>query len=105
MTKPSDYQVSHREQACSFSHMGNCLNDVVGHHIRVSGLCGTGMKPADYLAIPVCHNHHQDCHSLKITQREQEATLMQYWMERLIQEHGRAKAFEMMGTAFFAWLP
>lgn len=91
---------------CSFRSYGRCSGDVVQHHVRIKGLCGTGMKPPDWSTIPVCNAHHTgsySCHHGDISQKEQEDALVLYWIEVLTQQHGRAKAFEMMGIAFDGW--
>ena len=101
MSKTSEYQESHRTQQCSFIGMGGCFGDVTGHHLRIAGVTGTGIKAPDHMAIPCCMTHHSACHAGHISQQEQEDALALYWIERLTQEHGRAKALEMMGVAFW----
>ena len=32
------------------------------HHVRFSNNSGTGIKPSDTWAIPLCHNHHVAIH-------------------------------------------
>ncbi len=98
------YQRSHHEQLCVFSPSG-CFGDVVGHHVKVAGLSGMGVKAPDYCVIPVCHKHHELCESNVIPKRHQVRELLNYWLERLTQEHGQAKAVDMMGRAYWAALP
>ena len=47
------------EQPCIY-----CGKDSPAHHLRILAL-GTGMgkKAPDYFTLPVCYEHHQECHS------------------------------------------
>lgn len=48
-----------REQPCAF-----CGGQSEPHHLRSVGLgTGTGYKASDILTIPVCRNHHEQCHN------------------------------------------
>lgn len=32
------------------------------HHVRMDSHAGTGVKPSDYLVVPLCHTHHSELH-------------------------------------------
>jgi len=36
---------------------------VVAHHVRILGNGGTGLKPSDFLTVPLTHEHHMALHS------------------------------------------
>jgi len=95
----SDYQKSHKDQACVFC--GSQDETIVGHHVRIKGLCGTGMKPHDVFAMPVCHIDHEHCHSGFHNMKRQKEKLLKYWMERLIQKHGEKRAWELVGLDIY----
>ena len=40
--------------------------DTEAHHIRFSYNSGTAKKPGDIWAIPLCHKHHADFHTMGI---------------------------------------
>ncbi|MHB8727610.1 MAG: hypothetical protein ACYC9K_01075 [Sulfuricaulis sp.] len=46
-------------QPCAAAHFGDCEGDVVAAHVRrIANGAGTGLKPNQYSAIPLCHKHH-----------------------------------------------
>lgn len=48
-----------RRQPCAAAHLGGCDGDVVAAHVRrIANGAGTGIKPNNYSAIPLCHKHH-----------------------------------------------
>jgi len=50
------------EQPCIY-----CGKESQAHHLRVYSLgAGAGKKAPDYFTLPVCYEHHAECHSLEI---------------------------------------
>lgn len=48
-----------KSQPCAAEHLGDCNGDVVAAHVRrIANGAGTGIKPNNYSAIPLCHKHH-----------------------------------------------
>ena len=48
-----------RSQPCAAKHLGDCDGDIVAAHVRrIANGAGTGIKPDNYSAIPLCHKHH-----------------------------------------------
>jgi hypothetical protein len=37
-------------------------DEIQAHHIRIGSNSGTGLKPSDYRAIPLCQTHHAESH-------------------------------------------
>jgi len=95
--RSASYQRSHNEFPCIFC--GSNDETVVGHHVRIAGTCGAGLKPSDIQVIPVCSNDHERCHSGAYGIERQTEKLLQYWLHRLTEKHGMAKALEKMGAA------
>ncbi len=50
-----------RELPCAAT---NGFDDVVAHHVRCLGGGGTGIKPSDYLCVPLTAEEHAKLHSL-----------------------------------------
>lgn len=98
--KNKAYQKSHQDQPCTYSSY-ECFGDVVGHHVRVAGCCGTGKKMSDAVVIPVCVFHHRLCDARQISTSNQLNEWMKYMLERLTQEHGQAIAVEKLGRLYF----
>jgi len=96
------YQASHHDQPCVFCGIQN--ETVVGHHVRIKGTCGTGIKPSDFQVIAVCSADHAHCHSGLHSIERQTEKMLQYWLERLTQEYGQAEAIEIMGKAYWEGL-
>jgi|TARA_R100001530_G_scaffold101247_1_gene70388 hypothetical protein len=47
------------EQPCIY-----CGRDSQAHHLRIMALgSGMGKKVPDYFTLPVCYEHHAECHS------------------------------------------
>jgi len=93
------YQNSHNHYPCVFCGIEN--GTVVGHHVRIKGTCGTGLKPSDIQVIPVCYVDHAHCHDGLHTIERQTEKLLQYWLLRMTEKYGRAKAIERIGVAIW----
>lgn len=39
-----------------------CNGDVTWHHVRTAENSGTGIKPSDFITVPVCDAHHRAAH-------------------------------------------
>ena len=46
------------------------LGNVIPHHVRLPGTCGTGHKPSDWLAVPMDYEEHQRIHTEGLTADE-----------------------------------
>jgi hypothetical protein len=44
--------------------------DIVPHHVRMAGWCGTSLKPPDYFAVPMNWEIHQKRHAKSWTVEE-----------------------------------
>lgn len=98
--RDKEYLRSAKDEVCTYAHLGGCYGDVVMHHIRVAGMCGTGQKMGDQYTIPVCHHHHQMCDKREIPTSDQLQEMVAYWLHRLTKKHGVVKALTMMGEDY-----
>ena len=46
------------------------LGNVIPHHVRLPGTCGTGHKPSDWLTVPMDAEEHQRIHAEGLTAEE-----------------------------------
>ena len=58
--RDSSYLAFVRTQPCCISGL---TTGVVAHHVRMMGGGGVGLKPSDYLSVPLHHEVHQKLHS------------------------------------------
>ena len=50
-----------RGRAC-LAEGPSCFGDPEAHHVRENGNAGTGIKPPDSDAVPLCAGHHAELH-------------------------------------------
>lgn len=43
-----------------------CLGEMEAHHVRENGNSGTGIKPPDSDAVPLCTLHHAELHQIGV---------------------------------------
>jgi hypothetical protein len=51
-----------RSFVCAAWKSGECEGPNHAHHIRSAATAGTGMKPSDFDAVPLCAAHHDELH-------------------------------------------
>lgn len=47
-----------RGRPCLVASSGECRGRIQPHHVKRQGNGGTGLKPADSRAVPLCDHHH-----------------------------------------------
>lgn len=68
---PGDYP-EHRAWIASMPcavRCSSCRGDVIPHHVRTGGTGGTGLRPSDKFAVPLCDHHHKEGHGQLDTRR------------------------------------
>jgi hypothetical protein len=51
-----------RGHVCVAFESGECQGKIHAHHIRSAATAGTGIKPSDFDAVPLCEVHHRSIH-------------------------------------------
>ena len=49
---------------CAAWASGECEGRIEAHHLRENGAGGTGIKPPDWMAVPLCAKHHGAGHAM-----------------------------------------
>jgi hypothetical protein len=49
---------------CACFKSGACSGRIEAHHVREGASAGTGIKPPDYMAVPLCAVHHAEGHRI-----------------------------------------
>lgn len=53
-----------RTFVCAAWKSGKCEGPNHAHHVRTSANSGTGIKPSDFNAVPLCAAHHNEVHTI-----------------------------------------
>lgn len=53
-----------RTFVCAAWRSGECEGPNHAHHVRSAATAGTGIKPSDFYAVPLCAAHHEEIHRI-----------------------------------------